>query len=85
MVLPVASFAVIVQNPHGHELGFIILVHGGVQLQLVPCPGIGPQFLAFAALIVSDDRVGCLKNVTGGAIVLFQPDDPGSPVLLFKG
>ena len=85
VVLPVPALAVILQDTGGHILGLVIFVHGGVELELLPLPRPGPQFLALAALVVADDGVGCLQDVAGGAVVLLQPDDPAALVLLLKG
>ena len=85
VVLPPAALAVVLQNAGGHILGLVVLVHGGVQGQLVPVPGLGPQLLALAALVVADDGVGRLQNVPGGAIVLLQADDPAALILLLEG
>ena len=73
------------QDLGGHELGLVVLVHGGVAVNLVPRLVLRPQLLALAALIVADDRVGRLQDVFGGAVVLLQPDHPRPLVLGLEG
>ena len=60
MVLPGDALAVVLQNAGGHILGLVALVHGGVQVELLPLPCSGPQLLTLAALVVADDRIGGL-------------------------
>ena len=75
-------------HPHedvpGHEVCLVSLVEAGLYRHHVAAAVIRPEGLALAALIVLDDGVGGIQNVLGGAVVLFQSDDPGILVLLFK-
>ena len=41
--------------------------------------------LALSAQVVGNDRVGRVQNGLGGAVILFQTDDPGPGILLLKG
>ena len=51
----------------------------------LPCAVVRPQVLALPAFVVGDDGVGRIQNGLSGAVVLLQPNDPGTWVLLFKG
>ena len=41
--------------------------------------------LTLSALVVRNHRVGRVQNGLGGAVILFQTDNPGTGILLFKG
>ena len=64
--------------------GFVLLILGGIHLHLIALTIIRPQSLALALGVVLDDAVGCVKDIGGGAIVLFQTDGLGTGIELFK-
>ena len=69
----------------GHILGLVIFVHGGVCADQITALTLGPKLLTFATVVITDDCIGCLENVFGGAVILFQADDTRTLILLFKG
>ena len=75
-------------DPHedvpGHKVCLVPLVKIGLYRHHVAAAVVRPEGLALPALVVLDDGVGGIQNVLGGAVVLFQPNDPGVLVLLFK-
>ena len=46
---------------------------------------LGPEVFALPAPVVADHRIGRLQDVSGGAVVLLQPDHPGILILTFEG
>ena len=85
MVFPGPALAEIIQDLIGHILGLVVLVHGGVDLELLPLPCLSPQLFAFTALVVADNRIGGLQNVLSGAVVLLQANGAAAGILFFKG
>ena len=64
--------------------GFVLLILGGIHLHLIALAVVRPQGLALALGVVLDDTVGCVEDVGGGAVVLFQTDGLGTGIELFK-
>ena len=85
VVFPCDALGIIIQNTHGHILRLVVFIHGGIKLQLVPCPCLCPQLLALAPLVIADHGVGGVEDIAGGAVVLLQTDDTGIFILLLKG
>ena len=85
VAVPLFPRPIVLHQRFGDKTGLVVLVHGGVELNLVPLLPSGPQLLALAALVVADDGVGRRQNVFGGAVVLLQPDGAAALVLLLKG
>ena len=85
MVLPGPALAVILHHLLGHIPRLVVLIHGGVQVELLPFPRPGPQLLPLAPLVIADHGVGRLQDVPGGAVILLQADGAAAGILLLKG
>ena len=67
-----------VADPLDHELGLVAFVERGVEADRLALGAVGPEVLAEAAGVVSDQRVGRRQDVAGGAVVLLQAEQlPG--------
>ena len=84
-VLPLLALPIGPEELGGNVHALIPLVGGGVALDLVAVAVVGPQVLALSPPVVADNGVGSLQDVPGGAVVLFQADDPGVLVLTLEG
>ena len=60
--------------------GLVLLVLGGVDMDLIALAVFGPEGLALALGVVLDDTVGGVQDVGSGAIILFQPDGLGARI-----
>ena len=62
----------------------IALVTSSIQMNLFARALFRPQGLFLTASVVSDDLIGCVQDVGGGAIVLLQLDNGGVGVILLE-
>ena len=74
----------VVQDPVGHIAGLVLLVGGGMYVDLAPLAVLGPEAFALARSIVADDGIGRVEDGLGRAVVLLEPDDLGFWVLLLE-
>ena len=84
-VPPLFPLAIGFQQLGGHIHPLLPLVAGGVEMDFLPLPMLGPEVFALPAPVVADHRIGRLQDVSGGAVVLLQPDHPGIFILTFEG
>ena len=68
----------------GQMAGFVLLVGGGVVVDLFAVAVLGPQSLALAACVVFDDAIGGIEDVGSGTVVLFQANGLGPLENLLK-
>ena len=68
----------------GDEPGLVVLVVGDVADDPLAGPGVGPQLLRLAALVVADHLVGGVEDGLGGAVVLLQQDRRGVGEVLLE-
>ena len=68
----------------GDMAGLVLLVGGGIVVDLFAVAVLRPEGLALAAVVVFDDTVGGIQNIGGGTVVLFQTDGLGAGEHLFK-
>ena len=85
MVPPVGAPAIIAHDLRGHILGLVVLVVRHIELELLAPVPVGPKLLALAALIVADNAVGRVQNMSGAAVVLLQTDGAAVFILALKG
>ena len=71
-------------NAVEHETRLIDLVERGVQGNAFSLCAGGPQLLAEPAVVVGDDRVRGLENISGGAVILFEADNFGAGVVFIE-
>ena len=62
----------------------IVLILGLVENDLLTCPLIAPELLVMAVAIVTNNRIGCLKNISGGTVVLLKLDNRSVGIGLIK-
>ena len=72
------------ENPAGHKACFIGLRGGFIDLNPVSGTVLRPEGLSLSAAVMGNHRVGRVQDGLSGAVVLFQADDLGIPVLLLK-
>lgn len=84
MVPQVGTLPQMLADDVGQMAGFVLLVGGGVVVDLFAVAVLGPQSLALAACVVFDDAVGGIEDVGSGTVVLFQADGLGPLEHLLK-
>ena len=84
MVTETDLLAPICDDTAGDVVGFASFIGSFIHRYRIAHTVGGPKLLALTAQVVGDHRIGGIQNRLGRAVILFQPDDPGSAVLLFK-
>ena len=57
------------------KTGLVLFVEGGVECNGCALVVRGPQLLAHPVIVIGNQGIGCLEDITGGAVVLLQLDD----------
>ena len=68
-----AAIEVLAHAVH-HELGLVVLIEGGIELDGCAVVAVGPKFLPESSEVAGDEPVGGTQNGAGGAVVLLQAD-----------
>ena len=64
--------------------GFIRIIGRPVIYDLVTAAALGEQIFRFTIPIVGNNRIGCVKNIFCGSVVLFQPYNLGTGEIFFE-
>ena len=83
-VAVVVAIAVCLVDFVGDELGFVVSRIAGVANQLVSRAFVGEQVLVWPVKVVRNDRVCCIENVLGRAIVLLEQNGLCPAVVFFE-
>ena len=85
MVAPVCSVAVIRHDLGRDILGLVIFIVRDVKLDRLASVAVGPKLLAFPPLVVADNGVGRIEDLTGAAVILLKADHAAVFILILKG
>ena len=84
MVAQMRPLAQMLADDVGDMAGFVLLVGGGIVVDLFAVAVLRPKGLALAPVVVFDDAVGSVQYVGGGTVILFQTNGLGTGEHLLK-
>lgn len=76
--------SLLLQNLPGDKFCFPVFVDSFVEQDVIPDRIIRPEVFPLSSDVVGNDSIGCAQNGFGGAVILFQTDDAGAFILIFK-